>query len=184
MTGPSDETLFEGYRARGDLDAFGQLYDRYGAALFRFLRRLVGDPAAAEDLTQLAFLRMHEARASFDRGRSFRTWAFTIARRLALNWLERERHGHRATTDLDDGERALDLEDRSPSPERRLLARDELRRVERALGELSPDDAAAILLCKHEGLSYAEIGEVVGCSADAAKMRVHRALRRLAERLG
>ena len=183
MTDPADEALFEGYRERGDLDAFGQLYDRYGPALFRFLRRLVGDAAAAEDLTQLAFLRMHEARESFDCRRSFRTWAFTIARRLALNWFERER-GRRTPADRDDPERPIDAEDPAPGPERQLLARDELRRVERALAELAPDDAAAVLLCKHEGLSYAEIGEVVGCSPDAAKMRVHRALRRLAERLG
>ena len=181
---PTDEALFLRYREHGDLEAFGRLYDRCGPAIFRFLQRLLRDQAAAEDLTQLAFLRIHEARASFDAGRTFRTWAFTIARRLALNWLEREGHGRRTIRGLDSAESGLEVEDPAPTAERRVIARQELRRVEQALSELAPDDAMVVLLCKYEGLSYAEIGSVVGCSTDAAKMRVHRALKRLAERLG
>lgn len=180
----TDEALFLRYREHGDLDAFSQLYDRCGPAIFHFLQRLLRDPTAAEDLTQLAFLRIHEARASFDAGRTFRTWAFTIARRLALNWLEREGHGRRTIRGLDSAESGPEAEDPAPTAEQRVIAKQELRLVEQALSELTPDDAMVLLLSRYEGLSYPEIASVVGCSADAAKMRVHRALRRLAERLG
>ncbi len=170
----SDEELFARYRERGDLEAFGQLYDRYASGIFRFLRRFLRDAVAAEDLTQQAFLRMHEARSAFDARRSFRTWAFTIARRLALNWRARGVSASSA---------AEDLSDQVPSPEGQVIARDELQRVERTLARLSRDDAEVLLLFKYEGLSHAEIGEVVGCSPDAAKMRVHRALKRFMEHL-
>lgn len=174
-THPSDEALFVRYRESGDPGAFASLYDRYGAAIHGFLRRFVRG-AAAEDLAQHTFLRIHEARDAFDARRSFRKWAFTIARRVAVNWLER--HGTRGGED-----RVPELVDAGPSPEERTIARDETRAVERALARLDSRDVEVILLAKHDGLSYQEIAEITGCSADAAKMRVHRALRRLAEQL-
>ena len=176
MSHRPDEVLFVRYCADGDLEAFGELYDRYGPAIFRFLLRLLRDRAAAEDLVQQVFLRIHEARAAFDPRRSFRTWIFTIARRLAANWSAR---GGRGMNEPDPSE----IEDGAPSPERRAIVRDEARAVERALSTLSREDAEVLLLAKYEGLSYEDIGEVVGCTSDAVKMRVHRALKRLAERL-
>ena len=173
---PRDESLFVKYRADGDLEAFGCLYDRYGQAVFRFLLRLLRDRAGAEDLVQQVFLRVHESRGAYDPRRSFRTWIFTIARRLAVNWTARS--GSTAA----EADRP-DLEDGAPSPERRAIVRGEARAVERALASLAREDAEVLLLARYEGLSYQEIGEVVGCRADAAKMRVHRALTRLAEHL-
>ena len=172
----SDEALFVRYREQGDLEAFARLYDRYATPVYRFLVRLLRDSAAAEDVTQHAFLRVHEGRHSFDERRSFRTWIFTIARRLAANWMER--HGSSGGEDLDE-----ELADPLPSPDRRAVARDEARAVERALRTLATEDAEVLLLSRYEDLSYEEIGGVVGCSPDAAKMRVHRALKRLAERI-
>ena len=174
---PSDEILFVRYRDTGDERTFEALYDRYGAAVYRFLRRLARNPAAAEDLTQQVFLRVHEARASFDAHRSFRAWIFTIAHRLALNWL-----GAHAQA-LEHGELA-DYPDPAPSPEIRAMASLELSRVERALEGLLREDVEVLLLRKFEGLSFSETATALGCSEDAAKMRAHRALKRLAERLG
>ena len=173
---PTDEALFLRYREEGDLDAFGQLYDRHAAAIYRFLVRLFRDASGAEDVAQHTFLRVHEARNSFDERRGFRTWIFTIARRLALNWLERR--GLPA-----EGELEGELPDPSSSPEQRVMAREDASAVQRALMALSREEAEVLLLSRYEDLSYAQVGEVVGCSADAAKMRVHRALKRLAERV-
>lgn len=170
---PSDEALFLRYRDDGDVEAFESLYDRYAAHVHGFLLRLLGDSAGAEDVAQHTFMRVHAARDSFDERRGFRTWIFTIARRLAMNWLERR--GPPADEQLE-----RELPDPLSSPERRALARDEARAVERALRALSRGDAEVLLLSRYQDLSHAEIGEVVGCSADAAKMRVHRALKRLA----
>jgi len=173
---PSDEALFVRYREEGDLESFGQLYDRYASPLLRFHRRLLRDSGAAEDLTQQTFLKLHEARGSFDETRAFRTWAFTIAHRLALNWLERA--ARRTASAAPE-----DAPDSAPSPERWTLLREEVRQVERALAGLSRGDAEVILLAKVGELSHQQIADVVGCSAEAAKMRVHRALQRLGARL-
>jgi RNA polymerase sigma-70 factor (ECF subfamily) len=172
----SDETLFARYRDTGDPEAFGSLYDRYASGLLRFLRVLVRDRASAEDVLQQSFLKIHSARAAFDENRSFRPWAFAIARRAALNW--REREARRAHPEIPD-----DHPDPSPSPEDLAGAREQIAAVQSALSRLSPQDAEVLILFKYESLSYPEIGEVLGCSSDAAKMRVHRALRRLVDRL-
>lgn len=173
---PTDEELFSGYGENGDMEAFGLLYDRYSRGIFRFLWGLVRETAAAEDLVQQTFLKAHEARASFDPHKSFRTWIFTIARRAAINW--REREGHRDHPEVPES-----VSDPSPTPEALAIARQEAAVVGQALSSLSGEDAEAILLFKYEGLSYEEIGKVVGCSGNAAKMRVHRALRRLFDKL-
>ena len=173
----SDEDLFVRYRDTGEERAFEALYDRYGAAIYRFLCRLARNPTAADDLTQQVFLRVHEARASFDARRSFRAWVFTIAHRLALNWLSAHAQA------IEHGELA-DYPDPAPSPETRVMASLELSRVERALEGLPREDVEVLLLRKFEGLPFSEIAAALGCSEDAAKMRAHRALKRLAERLG
>lgn len=173
--GSTDEELFQRYRTRADADAFASLYDRYAAPVHAFLSRFLRNALAAEDLVQQTFLRVHEARAAFDARLSFRTWIFTIARRLAINFMERER---RVGSPL-----AEELVDRQPTPEEQVVARSEVRRLQDALAGLSDDDATIVLLAKFEGLTSDELGQVLECSADAAKMRLHRALRRLGERL-
>lgn len=177
MTGQvSDEELFQRYRDRDDAAAFAAIYDRYDAPVFGFLRRFLRDSAAAEDLVQQTFLRIHEARGTFDPRLSLRTWIFTIARRLAINLIERERRVLDRVTD--------EHADAAPSPEQQAATRSEVRRLERALAQLAHDDAILVLFAKFEGLTSDELGHVLGCSADAAKMRLHRALRRLGELLG
>lgn len=171
-----DEDLFVRY-AGGDEAAFGVVYDRFAQPIYRFLRRFLGDGSAAEDLTQQVFLRVHQARASFDATRSFRTWIFTIARRLALNALDA-----RARAPAMGG--SVDVPSALPSPEAEVARRDAAAALDAALMTLSPDERDVLLLSKYEDLSYAELGEIAGCSADAAKMRVHRALRKLGKALG
>lgn len=168
---PTDEELFLRYRSADDEEAFEDLYDRYGSAIYRFLRRLIRDSVAAEDLTQQTFLRVHEARASFDPRRSFRTWIFTIARRLAINWLQHS--ARNLESQLTDAPLA------SPSPEEQTLMGLELARVERALAELPTAEAEVLVLRKFEGMPFAEIATVLGCSVGAVKMRAHRGLLRL-----
>lgn len=174
---PSDEAVFLRFRDEGSASAFAEIYDRFGKPVYRFLWRMVRERGAAEDLTQQTFLRIHEHRDSFDPRQTFRTWIFTISRRLALNWLERERL--RRHDSEDSGEIPAPVS----SPEAFALLREDVRRVETALARLSHDDREVILLCKFEELSHEEVGTVLECSPDAAKMRLHRALRRLADLL-
>src|SRR5579871_1156008 len=77
--------------ARDDAQAFDTLLLRHQAAVFNFLRRMTPDADLAEDLTQECFLRVWRARGGYLSAAMFRTWIFTIARRLALDESKRRR---------------------------------------------------------------------------------------------
>src|SRR5262249_49035414 len=83
-----DESLMRRI-ARDDAAAFDALFLRHQRAVFSYTFRMVGDGAAAEDLTQECFLRVGRARQRYEPAAAFRTWLFTIARRLALDELKR-----------------------------------------------------------------------------------------------
>src|SRR5579872_3117138 len=74
---------------RGDLNALAELVTRYQNRLYRYLLRLVREPAEAEDLFQQCWLRVAEKIHSYDPSRSFDSWLFTVARNLALDHLRR-----------------------------------------------------------------------------------------------
>src|SRR6202522_282581 len=74
---------------RGDLDALSTLLTRYQNRLYRYLLRIVRQPAEAEDLFQQTWLRVVEKIRSFDASRNFDAWLFTLARNLAIDHLRR-----------------------------------------------------------------------------------------------
>ena len=88
--------------ARKDPAAFEVFYDRHGGAAYSLAHRIVGDPAAAEDVTQEAFLSMWRSKARYDAARgSVRAWALGIVRNRAIDSLRRA-GGHAPKLNLDD----------------------------------------------------------------------------------
>ena len=87
---------------RGDLNALSELITRYQNRLYRYLLRIVRQPAEAEDLFQQTWLRVVEKIRSFDASSNFDAWLFTLARNLAIDHLRRIR-----PQSLDDGVRLL-----------------------------------------------------------------------------
>jgi len=149
--------------AGGDVAAFTALVRSYQAAVWRFVRHLVGDAALAEDLTQETFLRVHRGLAGFDGRSRFTTWLFRVARNTAIDELRaRERRDRlslpEATT--------------APSPEHGH----ELRA---ALDSLPVDLREAILAVEVLGVSYADAAVMLDIPAGTVKSRVHRARERL-----
>jgi RNA polymerase sigma-70 factor, ECF subfamily len=176
----SDEILMAAYQA-GNRAAFGELFDRYSGRVYGFLVRRLGDVAAAEDLHQEAFLRLHRARDTYDSARPFRAWLFTILHNLvndARRSGARARHvqdGAHETTGTSAAGGALDEQ----SPERVVAARESSRALSRVLSALPPDEATVLILARLEGFSYEDIGAVIGRSAAAAKQLAYRALKRV-----
>ena len=76
---------------RGDLNALSELMTRYQNRLYRYLLRMVREPAEAEDLFQQTWLKVVEKVRSFDVNRNFDAWLFTLARNLAIDHLRRVR---------------------------------------------------------------------------------------------
>jgi len=165
----------------GDVRAFEVLFQRWSGPLFRYLERMLRDTAAAEELLQEAFLRVHRARDRYAPEARFSTWLYRIATNLALNELRRpgRREPHRSS----DEEGAAPLPASGPAVDEVVDARRRGARVERELEALPERQRAALWLAAVEGLSYAEVASALDVSEKAVKALVHRARTALAERL-
>jgi RNA polymerase sigma-70 factor (ECF subfamily) len=165
----------------GDASAFDVLFRRWAAPLLRYLRRMVRDAAAAEDLVQEVFLRVHRARDRYTPDARFSTWLYRIATNLALNELRRPRRRapHRSSDDAE----APPLVAQDPASDDVAHARRLGVAVERELGRLPEKQRAALCLVAVQGLSYAEVASALGVTDKAVKALVHRARSSLADRL-
>jgi RNA polymerase sigma-70 factor (ECF subfamily) len=134
------------------------LFARYREPVFRFLRRLLHDGAAAEDLTQEAFLRaMH---GTYQSNGHERAWIFQIARNLARDHARAS--ARRPST--------MPFEDAAGPGGDRTMA----LALDAALAALEEDDREVFLLKEVAGLSYAEIAATCGLTPDAVRSRLHR----------
>ncbi len=179
-----DEALMQ-QAARDDTDAFDALFVRHRRAVFSYTFRMVGDAATAEDLTQECFLRLWRARARYVPTAAFRTWLFTIARRLALDELKRPQPAvvSLAPDLAEAGEPTARTEPAADpavsSPPEIVMARELARQMEAALAELPDELREAVVLRDVEGMSYDEIAQVLACPLGTVKSRLNAARRRL-----
>ena len=147
---------------------------------------MTGDWALAEDLAQETFVKAFRSLAAFDATRRLSSWLFRIAHNTAIDAMRRSRPPQAAATSLD--ARHLmssvvpDETATPPAPdpvERRELG----QALESALAQLRPDQRAAIILRYESGLSFDEIGTVLGVPEVTARSHVHRARKELARLL-
>jgi RNA polymerase sigma-70 factor (ECF subfamily) len=152
--------------------AAGDLFERHHLIVFRFLRRMTGSAASAEDLAQEVFLRVVRGLEGYqDRFRE-RSWIFRIARNVLA---DRYRESQRSPPHLP-------LQDAFATT---VPASQGLRVVlDQALAHLPDDDREAFLMREVGGLGYEEIADAMGSTRDAARMRIYRARIALREALG
>jgi RNA polymerase sigma-70 factor, ECF subfamily len=160
----------------GDERAFARLMDAFGDRTLRYLRGLVGD--GAEDVQQEVWLTVYRRIATLDDPRRFRTWLYRTTRHRAIDHLrsrrrERELFADDDPADVSGAAGASDTEDATLDPE--LL--------DRMLNRLSSVHREALTLRYRDGLSYAEIATVAGCSLGTVRSRIHNARLRLRELL-
>jgi RNA polymerase sigma-70 factor, ECF subfamily len=158
--------------AAGDLDAFESLFRQYQREVYRWVMRIVRDPAAAEDLTVEAFWRAHKAHAGFDPEANFAAWLRRIATNLALDHLRKRRPCVELPEDL-----AAEQRPDSAVQQQTRAA------LCKAFAELPPRLRIVAQLGLIEDESYAEIAGALGISAGVARTRMFRAVRVLRKRL-
>jgi RNA polymerase sigma-70 factor (ECF subfamily) len=158
--------------AQGDLAAFEVLFRQYQSEVYRWTVRIVRDPGAAEDLTIETFWRIYRAHARFDPTRSFGAWARKVATNAALDYLKTRRPEVALLHDFP----ASDATDP-------VILRDIRERTQRAFRQLPAKLQVAATLALIEERPYKEIGEALGISVGAVKLRVFRALRQLRKNL-
>src|ERR1035441_6568941 len=173
---------------RGDRAAFAVLLDKYKQPVMNFIFRSLRDEIEAEDLAQNVFLQAYKSRRRYRQTAKLSTWLFTIARNLCLNE-PRRRSRHPAESieeshaEHEDQPRQQ-YEDKSQiAPPEKLLHSELAQKIEEALAGLPENQRTAILLCRQDELSYAEIAEVLDCSLSATKSLIHRGRETLKEKL-
>jgi len=157
----------------------------HAAALYRLAYHLAGNTAAAEDLTQETYLRAYRGFAGF-RGGDVRAWLFTILRHVFRDECRRHRRMPTIVSADDGDDEAFTPPDAggwTPSAETEALRRLPSEAVERAFAALAPDWRLVVLLADVEELSYREIAAVMDIPIGTVMSRLHRAHRRLQERL-
>jgi RNA polymerase sigma-70 factor (ECF subfamily) len=164
--------------AAGELAAFEALFRQFQAEVYRWIVRIIRDPAAAEDLTVETFWRMHRAHARFDPNRSFGAWARRIATNVALDYLKSSQaRESRLAEDLPDDE-TQDLTGRNPAIQREMR-----ERVQRAFLQLPPKLRLVAALALIEEQPHGEIARALNISTAAVKSRLFRAIRFLRRKL-
>lgn len=162
--------------AAGDRNAFAALVQRWQGPLFSFLGRMGLHQFEAEELAQETFVRAWQNLATYQAPLgAFSTWLFTIARRLALNELDR---AERRWQDRS-GTEAPDVPFEGPGPAQQLQAQQDRLRLQTALRAVPAADRCVLALAYVQDLSLAEVAQLEGCSPAAAKARLHRARQHL-----
>ncbi len=164
---------------RGEVDAFGELVQRYQNPVFNVCFRLLGERQEAEDLTQECFVRAFQRLDSFDVERPFGPWVRRVATNLCLNHLQRFAPAR------------LSLDDEADFPQPATWANPEAvrERAERAEALRAailtlPAHYRAVIELRHfQELSYAEIAAELGIPLSDVKSHLFRARKQLARML-
>ena len=173
MEALADNALMEKVRD-GDLDRLSLLFERYKRPLYGFFYGMNRDQELSEDLVQNTFLRILKYRHLFRGEGDFKTWMFHIARNVS--------HDHFRKNKIKNKESLENWEERLGHDENRFT---EIRQVEEkemlsmAMERLSEEKREVLLLSKYQEKKYKEIGEILGCSEGAVKVKVFRALEEL-----
>lgn len=164
-----------GVAANEQAETFEALYRRTFPRVYAYVASLLGDRAAAEDATALAFERAYRKRRRYRPARGSReAWLFGIARNAALDELRRRKRRARLESEPADDAAAPGADE---------LAETALRRetVRAALAELDPRERELVALKFMAGLSNAEVAAVLGVSESNAGTRLHRTVTKLRE---
>jgi len=164
---------------QGDLAAFEALYEGYKGQVFRTALAITHDQAAAEDILQECFIRLHRSLAGLDESQPLAPWLYRVTVNLCYSWMTRQRRW------LHSLEEALEWLGALPQPSPlQLVERQEVRAaIEQAIGSLSLDQRVTLVLYYLNGLSVEEIAAAMSCPLGTVKSRLHYGRKNVRRRL-
>lgn len=181
---PSDEECMGRLQA-GDDAALAPLMHRWEGPVKRFIFRLVGNTAEAEDLAQEVFVRIYAKRANYRPGAKFSTWCFSIAANQAKNrlrwWKRRPTLSLNAWTEA--GGETADESSLGTQASSQAVRDEQVAAVQQAIAGLPLDLRTALVLFEYEQQSMTEIAAVLNCTPKAVENRLYRARQKLKEAL-
>src|SRR5882672_11485546 len=158
----------------GDLDRLGLLFERYKRPLYGFFYGLSKNSELSEDLVQNTFFRILKYRHLFRGEGDFKTWMFHIARNVNNDHYRKNKL--KAKDSVEDWEERLGHNENQSV---HMQLEEEQRMLSMALDRLPEDKREVLLLSKYQDKKYKEIGELLGCTEGAVKVKVFRALQEL-----
>jgi RNA polymerase sigma-70 factor (ECF subfamily) len=170
----------------GDEKAYRELVERYQAQIHALAMRMVRRTEDAQDLTQETFVRMFRALDRYDPARPFAAWLYTIATRLCIDHIRRNRAKLMPLVRREigsDEEQTIELEDPGPRPDDLAARSEEEQRTAALVDSLPPHYRIVVVLRHQQDLSYEEIAEALHLPLGTVKARIHRARALLKERM-
>ena len=166
--------------------ALNALMERHSERLFHYLVRQLNNESDAADLAQETFVRVYHHRARFDPAQKFSTWLYAIATNLLRDRFRWQKRHPQVSLDAEreEGSAILDaLPDAAASASEQMAAEESAVEVRAAIKSLPEDLRIPLILSEYDGLSHAEIGAVLNCTAKAVETRLYRARNHLRRRL-
>ncbi|HWE50944.1 MAG TPA: sigma-70 family RNA polymerase sigma factor [Bryobacteraceae bacterium] len=179
-TSPADDAIVR--LRRGDVEALAAILPQFQFPLYRFLLRMVEEPALAEDLFQQTWVRVIE-KSSSHTGVRFKSWLFSIARNLAIDQLRRTRSFSIDAPDEYGGAPVDRMAADGPDPLEEVLEFERGTILSEALGKLPAILREVLTLRFEEEMSLEQIAEVVDIPLSTVKSRLARALQGLRKRV-
>ena len=169
----------------GQTEAFDELVSRYRRRVFAMIYNMVHNEQDAWDLAQESFVKAWKSINRFRRHSSFYTWVYRIVMNVTIDWL-RKKQIKGAGSEFDDSIQLKEIDPASrtvpkaePLPHERM-ERNEIRaKIDNAIGQLSPEHRAVILMKEIEDMQYHEIAETLGCSIGTVMSRLFYARKKL-----
>ena len=184
----TDEQLLLRYRTTGDRELYAQLVYRYERELFSYLRRYLGNAEMAEDVFQTTFLAIHLKADTFEEGRRFRPWLYSIATNAAIDAKRRNKKHTKLSLDTPREQENEEvgrwinlLECEGLDPEDAAIREEQIRLVRETLDRLPERFVTLVHLVYFQGMRYKEAAEVLDIPVGTVKSRLNTAINRLTD---
>ena len=184
----TDEQLIARYQSAEDSQVFSELVSRYERELYNYLRRYLGDSVLAEDVFQTTFLQVHLKCDSFESGRKFRPWLYTIATNQAIDAQRRNRRHRRLSLDLAhsaSGEEVGSLMEvvatQAVGPSDAVDRGEQAEWIRKEVATLPDALQSAVNLVYFRGMKYRDAAKIMSVPVGTVKSRLHAAIKRLGQ---
>ena len=179
---PENENLLIERIKNGDHESYGRLIDHYTPLIYNLCYRMLGNSSDADDATSMTFFNGYKNIKQFRGDCDFSSWLYRIGINTCKTILKKQKSESKNILALkteEDKEHAdidflENLEDIAENVEKKVIAREEMALLQKALKELPEQYLTVILLYDAEGKSYAEIAKITNTTLGTVKSRLNR----------
>jgi len=155
---------------------FEELYEKYHHDVFQFLFYMVKNREQAEDLVQEVYIRVLRSYSKFEGKSSEKTWIFSIARNVAIDWFRKQKSWKQRIIEKFDWS-TQQVKDEQPFPEEVTIQKEEIQLIYRCLEKCTLDQSMVISMRYLHDLSISETAEALNWTESKVKTTQHRALK-------